>query len=136
MRRVSVILACAALSACAGGSKLILVPTTPSARTAPAPVTPVREAVRTPELSRERGTESIVGQRASALLARFGKPRIDLVEGDARKLQYGGASCVLDIYLYPLQAGGEPVATHVEARLRKGGAGVDKARCLAEISRR
>ncbi|PKP90329.1 MAG: hypothetical protein CVT76_09985, partial [Alphaproteobacteria bacterium HGW-Alphaproteobacteria-15] len=67
---------------------------------------------------------------------RFGAPRIDLAEGDARKLQFAGPSCVLDIFLYPLSAGAEPTATHVDARLRQGGAAVDQGACIRELETR
>ena len=33
-----------------------------------------------------------------------------------RKLQFAGERCVLDVFLYPLREGQEPVATYVEAR--------------------
>ena len=91
---------------------------------------------RPPQVQRETGLRSIIGQRAEALKSRFGKTRIDLSEGDARKLQFAGETCVLDIYLYPLEADAVPVATHVEARRRAGGASIDKQACLAEIARR
>ena len=73
---------------------------------------------------------------AAALTRRFGSPRIDLAEGDAHKLQFAGAACVLDIYLYPLSAGGPATATHVEARLRQGGAPADPGACIREVEQR
>ena len=79
--------------------------------------------------------DSVIGQGAASLVQRFGKARIDLVEGDARKLQFASDACVLDVYLYPLQANAQPVATHVEARQRVGGADADRARCIAEVER-
>lgn len=136
MRRLALILAPLALGACAGGAgstPILSGNTKPAAR--PAPATPAA-AFRKPQMDRERGLEDVLGQRAATLIARYGKPRIDLGEGDARKLQFAGENCVLDIFLYPLDAGEEPVATHVEARQRQGGASTDKARCLAEIERR
>ncbi|QFT76428.1 hypothetical protein FIU90_02615 [Erythrobacter sp. THAF29] len=87
-------------------------------------------------MDREAGLDGVLGQRATALLSRFGAARIDLKEGDARKLQFAGEKCVLDVFLYPLEAGAEPVATHVEARERQGGGATSKTRCLAEIARR
>ena len=84
----------------------------------------------------ERGLNGVIGAQARALTARFGRPRIDLVEGDARKLQFMGQTCVLDVFLYPLEAGREPVATHVESRLRTNGGQIDHARCIAEVERR
>jgi hypothetical protein len=40
------------------------------------------------------------------------------------------------VFLYPLQEGGEPVATHVEARRASDGQEVDRAACVAALRRR
>ena len=79
------------------------------------------------------GLEGVIGAPASLLTQRFGAPRIDLAEGDARKLQFAGASCVVDIYLYPAASGAEPVAAHVDARLRQGGGVIDGGACIREV---
>ena len=71
-----------------------------------------------------------------ALLSRlFGNPGLDIREGDARKLQFLGPACVLDLYLYPSRRGAEPVVTHVDARLPDG-RDMDRASCVAALSRR
>lgn len=111
-----------ALSGCAGGTK-------PATATA----TPRSTIMVVPEVMAARGLEGVIGSPAGALTRRFGPPRIDLVEGDARKLQFAGAHCVLDIYLYPLASGAEPSATHLEARLRQGGTAVDRGACIREV---
>lgn len=80
--------------------------------------------------------DGVIGSRASKLVDRFGDARIDLREGDARKLQFLGSACVLDIFLYPLSARSEPVATHVEARLRSDGSDVDRRACIQEVEAR
>lgn len=129
MRSLIVITALVSLSACAAGSSATYLP--PSAT-----VSPPEKTFRAPSVRSETGLESIVGNRASALLSRLGEARIDLSEGDSRKLQFAGATCILDIYLYPLKAGSEPIATHIEARKRQGGGAVDKAGCLAEVQAR
>ncbi len=98
--------------------------------------TPGSAIIRMPDMMQAAGLENVIGASASALTRRLGEPRLDASEGDVRKLQFAGRSCVMDIYLYPLQPGGEPVATHVEARRREGGAPVDRGQCLGEISRR
>lgn len=82
------------------------------------------------------GLEDIIGAPAGSLTRRLGQPRLDGFEGDVRKLQFAGSRCVIDVYLYPLQPGAEPVATHVEARLRDGGAAADRGECLREVERR
>ncbi|MGB7372044.1 MAG: hypothetical protein WA907_12450, partial [Erythrobacter sp.] len=80
------------------------------------------------------GIDTVVGQRVPALLRRFGEPRIDLVEGDARKLQFTSARCVLDVFLYPTGSGGEPVASYIDARDPVSGADVDRAACIADVA--
>ena len=62
--------------------------------------------------------------------------RLDVVEGDARKLQFSGEPCVLDIYLYPMRKGGEPAATYVDARRSSDGLDVDRASCIAALRQR
>lgn len=118
------------LAGCAGG--------TGSSGSAPArPATPARSSiVRLPEVIAPQGLEGVIGSDAAALTRRFGAPRIDLAEGDARKLQFTGATCVIDIYLYPQRPGSEPLAAHVVARLRQGGAEVDRGACIREVEAR
>lgn len=88
-----------------------------------------------PQVMAAKGLEGVIGLPADALTRRFGEPRIDLIEGDARKLQFAGSACVVDIYLYPVAATAEPTATHVEARLRQGGAAADPGACIREVER-
>ena len=56
---------------------------------------------------------------ASELVQHFGKPRIQIREGDGTKLQFMGPACVLDAYLYP-QGAGAPRVAFVEARNFQG----------------
>ena len=114
------------VSACSSGAAPRAVSATP---------TPQAGSFRAPVVQNERGLESVIGKGASALTQRFGKARLDLSEGDARKLQFSSNDCVLDIFLYPLRDNTVPVATHVEARQRVGGAATDRARCIAEVER-
>lgn len=107
-----------------------------SPRPAGASTAPRSSIVLVPQVMPARGLEGVIGSPAAALTRRFGQPRIDLAEGDARKLQFAGRACVLDIYLYPLAASAEPTATHVEARLRQGGAPVDPGACIREVESR
>jgi hypothetical protein len=81
------------------------------------------------------GLETVLGRTARMLEAQFGKPALDVREGPARKLQFGGAACVLDAYLYPPKGGGEPIVTHIDARLRDG-RDLDRASCVAALTRR
>ncbi len=104
---------------------------------APADTTPARSTIRVvPQVMAPQGLAGVIGSPPAALLRRFGAPRLDVAEGDARKLQFAGQACVLDIYLYPLTATDEPTATHVEARLRQGGAPADPAACIREVEGR
>ena len=64
----------------------------------------------------QAGLEGVIEQDAAGLARQFGNPRLDVREGDMRKLQFRGEACVLDVFLYPLRDGAEPQATYVEAR--------------------
>jgi hypothetical protein len=77
----------------------------------------------------------VLGRTASALIAAFGRPALDVREGTARKLQFSGAACVLDAYLYPPAGRGEPVVTHVDARLPDG-RDTDRGACAAALRTR
>mgnify|MGYP006198721893 CR=1 FL=1 len=82
------------------------------------------------------GLEAVLGATAASLVAQFGAPDLDLREGPARKLQFLGPACVLDAYLYPPRGGrGEPVVTHIDARLPDGRE-MDRSSCVAALSRR
>lgn len=115
---------------------LLLAGCTSAAKPAPAPSAPRSTLVVVPQVMAAAGLEGVIGSPAAALIRRFGDPRIDLAEGDARKLQFAGTSCVLDIYLYPISAAADPTATHVAARLRQGGAAADPGACIREVERR
>jgi hypothetical protein len=70
----------------------------------------------------------LVGIDARALQRQFGKPRLDIRDPTARKLQWSGERCVLDAYLYPPADNREPVVSYVEARASTG-APVDANAC-------
>lgn len=126
-KRLALICLCAGLvSACSGGSGASGV----SVRAAP-----IDTDIPAPRIQRAEGLESIIGKGAPSLIRQFGSARIDLSEGDARKLQFISANCVLDIFLYPATRGATPAATHVEARQRIGGADTDRAQCVDEVER-
>ena len=75
-------------------------------------------------------TPAPVAIEIKALTRLFGAPRLNVAEGDMRKLQFTGSACVLDIYLYPLRPAGEPVATYLEARRASDGLDVDRRACV------
>ena len=81
------------------------------------------------------GLDGVIGRTARTLIAQLGQPDLELREGPARKLQFLGAACVLDAYLYPPRSGAEPVVTHVDAR-QPDGREMDRASCVAALSAR
>lgn len=87
-----------------------------------------------PTIVRPVQHNALIGSSADAIGRQFGKPRLDVTEGTARKLQFAGSSCILDVYLYPNRAGAEPVATHVDARLPDG-RGTDVNGCAQSLRR-
>lgn len=106
-----------------------------STQTEAPPVAPAPRTVQRPPPLTSTGLESVLGRTARALEALFGRPALDVREGTARKLQFAGPACVLDAYLYPPAAGGEPIVTHLDARLPDG-RDLDRASCVAALSRR
>ena len=99
------------------------------------PVTPPATQFRPPQVQAIAGLEGVLQQNAAGLTRLFGQPRLDVHEGDARKLQFAGQACVLDVFLYPLRTGAEPVATYVEARRASDGAEVDRVACAKALTR-
>ncbi|CAN5327268.1 hypothetical protein BH10PSE13_BH10PSE13_24060 [soil metagenome] len=70
----------------------------------------------------------LVGIDARALQRQFGKPRLDIRDPTARKLQFSNDRCILDAYLYPPADNREPLVSYVEARAPTG-APVDANAC-------
>lgn len=98
---------------------------------------PARPATAAPQPVRTQsypvtGLEAVIGRTARILESQFGRPELDIREGPARKLQFSAPACVLDAYLYPPAAGGEPIVTHVDARLPDG-RDFDRASCVAAL---
>ncbi|WP_324828889.1 hypothetical protein [Qipengyuania zhejiangensis] len=90
---------------------------------------------KAPRVMNMPGLESVIGRNETALANIFGPPRLEVKEGDARKLQFAGDACVLDVYLYPLTPRAEPSATYVDARRASDGIDVDRAACVAALRR-
>jgi len=134
-----------ALSGCGDSSfapprKVVSAPPPPVQRLRPpAPTirqaTPFRPApaAKAPVLP---GLEAVIGATTADLSRQFGPPRLDVWEGDARKLQFVGTACVLDVYLYPSAPGRDPQASHVEARRASDARDVDRAACVAALRKR
>ena len=68
----------------------------------------------------------------SELIQHFGRPRLQIVEGEGTKLQFAGPNCLLDVYLYPPPGGGVSRATLIEARNSQG-SDVSAQACAAAI---
>ncbi|MBW8754728.1 MAG: hypothetical protein JF595_11360 [Sphingomonadales bacterium] len=100
------------------------------------PRQPVRPPITRPppaaQVQQLPGLEGVIGRTAAELTRQFGTARLDVWEGDARKLQFTGIPCVLDVYLYPGSQGREPQATYVDAR-RSDGRDVDRAACIQAL---
>ncbi len=132
-----------ALAGCVSAPPMYIPQTTAQTARAPAnparqqipPTAPARPAVgfRTAQVMNLPGLEGVIGARAEELQRKFGAAQLDIWEGDARKLQFSGSACVMDVYLYPPQAGAAPVATHVEARRESDGQAVDRAACVRAL---
>ena len=82
------------------------------------------------------GLEGVIGVGAADLARQFGIPRLEVWEGDARKLQFSSTACVLDVFLYPVTDGSEPVSSYAEARRASDGREVDRASCIAALRKR
>jgi hypothetical protein len=82
--------------------------------------------------ARDEALGSVIGADAEALVRQFGSPRLDIRDGEARKLQWSGTACILDAYLYPGDHGTRATATFIDAR-RGDGRDVDRAACVAAL---
>lgn len=126
------------LSACGGASGGRIgsaSATVPRPATRPVVRPPIRRAPPAAQVQSIPGLEGVIGATAADLSRQFGTARLDVWEGDARKLQFSGTPCVLDVFLYPSAQGREPQATYVDAR-RADGQDVDRAACVAALKRR
>ena len=121
------------LASCGGGGvpsggRTAVVRSTPSApvrTTVPRPAPVGKPAAQVQMIP---GLEGVIGADALQLGRVFGPPRLDVIEDDARKLQWSGTACLLDVYLYPPANGGKATPTYVDARRD-----VDRAACVAAL---
>ena len=114
MRRI-LLTSVLALSACARVPTETATPTPP-----PAPV------VQQP---RESGV--LIGLTGNELVTRFGRPVLQIKEGNSFKLQFRGQLCVLDAFLYP-STGAQYRVTHVETR-SKAGTDTNQGDCIRTL---
>ena len=87
----------------------------------PAPV-PQSPAVR---------QSALYGLDAQDLVGHFGKPELQIHEGNSVKLQFRNPRCVLDAFLYPGRDGQLRV-TYVDTR-RPTGENIDQAACILAL---
>lgn len=97
------------------------------------PPPPPPPSFANPTIMQLPGLNGVIGETAQQLAQSFGQPRLDVREGDARKLQFSGTACVLDVYLYPARPGATPTATHIEARRASDGFEVDRVACAKAL---
>jgi hypothetical protein len=90
--------------------------------------TPAPEAPAQPQ----EETSSLVGLTPQELVGRFGRPALQIREGNSLKLQFRGTRCVMDAYLYPAGGSGGLKVTHVDTRLPSGG-DIDQAACVFSL---
>jgi hypothetical protein len=125
----------AACAASGGGSKVqtanaaVTKPSASSRNVRP----PSRYKPRAPQIQTVPGIQGVIGSTSAELARQFGPARLDVWEGDARKLQFSGNACVLDVYLYPTEPGRDPQATYMDARNPNDGADVDRAACVNSL---
>ncbi|MCT2557923.1 hypothetical protein N0B51_02890 [Tsuneonella sp. YG55] len=128
-----------ALAACGPTTGTPVASTPAPARVAAVPATrpapPPAGGFRPARVMNMPGLEGVIGADSAALQRRFGPARLDVWEGDARKLQFSGEACVLDVYLYPPSAGATPTATYVDARRASDGLDVDRAACVRALGK-
>mgnify|MGYP000573680859 CR=1 FL=1 len=136
-RKFLISLALVPLLAACGGGTVSSVPAPPPPKPGKVPVrTPVRVTPPAPKLQVAPGLEGVIGARPDDLVRQFGPARLDVIEGDARKLQFAGGPCVLDVFLYPPAPGKPPQATYVEARRASDAREVDRAACIAGLRKK
>lgn len=64
--------------------------------------------------------ERLLNKDATSVMQILGLPVQDAQEGPARRLQFAGPACILDVYLYPPAEGAEPRVTYASARVADG----------------
>lgn len=143
MRLIAPLLVAGLLSACVSTPQVYAPPPPPRPEQPTQQVPPTRPppsrpsaGFQLPQIMEGPGLGGIIREQAATILRRFGQPRLDVHEGDMRKLQFSGEACVLDVFLYPLAPGAEPVATWIEARRASDGASVDRLACIQALSAR
>ena len=87
------------------------------ARVATETATPAPPPAPSVQQPREGGV--LIGLTGNDLVSRFGRPVLQIREGNSFKIQFRGRLCVLDAFLYP-STGAQFRVTHVDARSLAG----------------
>ena len=103
---------------------LVVAACAPRPQQAPAPQPPAQQP--------QQETSSLVGLSPQELVGRFGRPALQIREGNSMKLQFRGTRCVMDAYLYPSGTAGALKVTHIDTRLPSGG-DIDQAACVFSL---
>ena len=74
----------------------------------------------------------LYGLNVQELANRFGKPALQIHEGNSVKLQFRSVRCILDAYLYPSSRDGQLRVTYVDTRLPSG-ADMNQAACISAL---
>jgi len=122
------------LAGCSSGPGPVLTAPQPMIATTISSPPPSASPAPTPVVQ-ETGSDAVIGSPASRLTRLFGPARIDLTEGDARKLQFANEQCVLDVFLYPTGPGEAPIASYVETRRPQDGSAIDREACVDALRR-
>jgi hypothetical protein len=101
-----------------------------AAACAPRPQATAPAPVPAPPAPQIRQT-SLYGLDPQDLVGHFGKPALQVREGNSVKLQFRDSRCVLDAYLYPARDGQMRV-TYVDTR-GPSGADMDQAACILAL---
>src|SRR4030095_11567994 len=64
---------------------------------APRPEPTPQPVVAAPATSSQHDHRTVNGMTANELIQHFGKPRLQIVEGDGTRLQFAGPNCMLDV---------------------------------------
>lgn len=102
--------------------------------TTPPPVkTPAPKPTPGPVATRS----GISGLTQDELALRFGAPSFQVREGNALKLQWQNATCVLDAYIYPPASGtGASTVLHSDARRPGSGDAYPVESCITALGQR
>ena len=82
-------------------------------------------------VAQPRQVTRLTGMSTQDVVGHFGRPVLQVQEGNSLKLQFRSRFCVLDVYFYPGQTGALRV-TYVNTRTPSG-ADTDQATCISAL---